>query len=173
VGAADRWIPELGGVAAARLAATTDVPLEQRDPVRLTALLIDDPAAVLRRLRASNADIERAAALARGPAAPAGADARAVRHWLAQVGRAADDLLELHAMRTGDPASWAGEVAAVRQRRDPLTRGDLAVTGRDLQAIGLTGPRLGEVLGLLLDRVLDDPALNTRDALLALAREAR
>ncbi|HET7469525.1 MAG TPA: hypothetical protein VFJ81_07610, partial [Gemmatimonadales bacterium] len=173
VGAAERWIPELGGVAAERLAAAAAVPLEQRDPVRLTALLIDDPAAVLRRLRASNADIDRAAALARGPAAPAGAEARAVRHWLAQVGRAADDLLELHAMRTGSPAPWAGEVAAVRERRDPLTRADLAVTGRDLQAIGLTGPRLGEMLGLLLDRVLDDPGLNTRDALLALAREPR
>ena len=173
VGAAERWIPELGGVAAERLAAAAAVPLEQRDPVRLTALLIDDPAAVLRRLRASNADIDRAAALARGPAAPAGAEARAVRHWLAQVGRAADDLLELHAMRTGSPAPWAGEVAAVRERRDPLTRADLAVTGRDLQAIGLTGPRLGEMLGLLLDRVLDDPGLHTRDALLALAREPR
>jgi hypothetical protein len=29
------------------------------------------------------------------------------------------------------------------------------------------------VLGVLLDRVLDEPALNTRDALLAIAREQR
>lgn len=173
VGAAERWIPELGGVSAERLAATAEVPLEQRDPVRLTALLIDDPAAVLRRLRASNADIERAAAMARGPGAPAGTDARAVRHWLARVGRAADDLLALHASRTGRPAPWAGEVAAVRERRDPLTRGDLAVTGRDLQGLGFAGPKLGEVLGVLLDRVLDDPALNTRDTLLAIAGEQR
>lgn len=173
VGAAERWIPELGGVSTERLAATAEVPLEQRDPVRLTALLIDDPAAVLRRLRASNADIERAAAMARGPGAPAGTDARAVRHWLARVGRAADDLLALHASRTGRPAPWAGEVAAVRERRDPLTRGDLAVTGRDLQALGFAGPKLGEVLGVLLDRVLDDPALNTRDTLLAIAGEQR
>ena len=111
--------------------------------------------------------------MARGPGAPAGTDARAVRHWLARVGRAADDLLALHASRTGRPAPWAGEVAAVRERRDPLTRGDLAVTGRDLQALGFAGPKLGEVLGLLLDRVLDDPALNTRDTLLAIAGEQR
>jgi tRNA nucleotidyltransferase (CCA-adding enzyme) len=64
-------------------------------------------------------------------------------------------------------------VAAVRERRDPLARGDLAVTGRDLQALGLAGRKLGEVLGVLLDRVLDDPGLNTRDALLAIARERR
>jgi hypothetical protein len=35
----------------------------------------------------------------------------------------------------------------------------------------LAGPRLGEVLGLLLERVLDDPTLNTPEALLAIARE--
>jgi len=171
VGAAERWMPELGHITPERLGPAARVALEQRDPVRLTALLSDDPAAVLRRLRASNADIERAAAMARGPAAPDGADARAVRHWLARVGRAADDLLELHAMRTGQPAPWSEDVAAIRERRDPLARGDLAVTGRDLQALGFAGPRLGEVLGVLLDRVLDDPALNTRDALLAIARE--
>jgi tRNA nucleotidyltransferase (CCA-adding enzyme) len=173
VGAADRWIPELAGISAGRLEPTAEVRLEQRDPVRLTALLIDDPAAVLRRLRASNADIERAAAMARGPGAPAGTDARAVRRWLAGVGRAADDLLALYAMRKGRSAPWAGEVAAVRERRDPLARGDLAVTGRDLQALGFAGPRLGEVLGVLLDRVLDDPSLNTRDALLAIAGAQR
>jgi tRNA nucleotidyltransferase (CCA-adding enzyme) len=64
-------------------------------------------------------------------------------------------------------------VAAIRERGEPLTRGDLAVTGRDLQALGLAGPKLGQVLGVLLDRVLDDPTLNTPDALLAIAREQR
>jgi len=173
VGAAERWIPELTAVTAVRVAPAGAVPPERRDPVLLTALLLDDAAGVLRRLRASNADIERAAAIARGPAAPAGSDARAVRRWLSTVGRAADDLLTLYALRTGGPAPWAGEVAAIRERRDPLTRGDLAVTGRDLQPLGLAGPRLGEVLGVLLDRVLDDPALNTRETLLAIAREPR
>jgi tRNA nucleotidyltransferase (CCA-adding enzyme) len=90
---------------------------------------------------------------------------------LSAVGRAADDLLELHAIRTGSPAPWTSEVDAARARRDPLSRGDLAVGGRELQALGLAGRRLGEVLGILLDRVLDDPTLNTPDALLAIARE--
>jgi hypothetical protein len=30
---------------------------------------------------------------------------------------------------------------------------------------------VGEILGLLLDRVLEDPSLNTRERLLALARD--
>jgi hypothetical protein len=170
VGAAERWVPELAAVPPERLARAGDISLEQRDPVLLSALLLDDASAVLRRLRASGAEIERAAAIAREPAAPASGDARAVRRWLSTVGRAADDLLELHELRTGRPAPWAGEVAALRERRDPLTRADLAVSGRDLQALGASGRRIGELLGALLDRVLDDPALNTRDALLDLAR---
>jgi tRNA nucleotidyltransferase (CCA-adding enzyme) len=172
VGAAERWMPELQAIDDERLARAGTMPVERRDPILLSALLLDDAAPVLRRLRASNADIERAAALARGPAAPPGQDARAVRRWLAAVGRAADDLLELHALRHDTRAPWADEVAAVRERRDPLTRTDLAVGGRDLQALGLSGPRLGQVLGVLLERVLDDPSRNTRDALLAMAREA-
>ena len=59
----------------------------------------------------------------------------------------------------------------MRERGDPLARADLAVTGSDLQALGASGPKVGQVLAALLDRVLDDPSLNRRDALLALARE--
>jgi tRNA nucleotidyltransferase (CCA-adding enzyme) len=144
---------------------------DQRDPILLTALLLGDAAPTLRRLRASNAEIERAAAIARGPEVPAGADARSVRRWLAVTGRAADDLLHLHRLRHGTDEPWAKRVRQVRERRDPLSRADLAVTGADLQALGATGPRIGELLAALLDRVLDDPSLNRRDTLLALARE--
>jgi len=170
VGAAKRWIPQLGSVPAERLARAGAVPVGRRDPVLLTAFLIDEAAPVLRRLRASNAEIERAAAMARGPAGPAGADLRAVRRWLAAAGSATADLLELHALRAGAPAPWTDAVRQVRERREPLTRGDLAVTGRDLQELGVTGPRIGELLAALLDRVLEDPSLNRREALLALAR---
>jgi hypothetical protein len=61
----------------------------------------------------------------------------------------------------------------MRDRNDPISRGDLAVTGADIQQLGVSGPRVGEILGVLLDRVLDDPSLNTRDRLLGLARELR
>ncbi len=170
-GAAKRWIPELVPLPVERVARAGAVAPAGRDPVLLTALLIDDPAPVLRRLRASNAEISRAQAMAQGPAAPADLDPRAVRRWLATVGGAADDLLALYALRAGTEAPWAGAVQEARERRDPLARGDLAVTGSDLQALGASGPRIGETLTALLDRVLDDPGLNRRDILLGLARE--
>jgi tRNA nucleotidyltransferase (CCA-adding enzyme) len=171
VGAAERWIPELLALSGDRAARAAAVPLEERDPVLLTALLTDDAAAVLRRLRASNAEIERAVALARGPAEPAGPTPAEVRRWLSRVGGAADDLLALYALRHGRPPAWAAQVGDVRERRDPLSRGDLVVSGTDLRELGASGPQIGELLAALLDRVLDEPALNRRDTLLALTRE--
>jgi tRNA nucleotidyltransferase (CCA-adding enzyme) len=57
--------------------------------------------------------------------------------------------------------------------RPPLTLKDLAVNGRDLIAGGIKpGPHMGKLLQKLLDRVVEDPAANTRDALLALAKES-
>jgi tRNA nucleotidyltransferase (CCA-adding enzyme) len=169
VGAAEVWIPELlPGSEGTGSARASERP---RDPVRLTALYTRAPDAVLRRLKASNAEIARAAAIAQGPAAPAGGSEVEVRRWLATVGGAADDLAAMHLLREGAEPAWAATVRAVRERGDPVTRGELAIGGTELQSLGATGPLIGEILGLLLDRVLDDPSLNTRDALLAIARE--
>ncbi len=49
---------------------------------------------------------------------------------------------------------------------------DLAVDGNDLLELGVRpGPQLGRTLHDLLDAVVDEPALNTRDRLLARAKE--
>jgi tRNA nucleotidyltransferase (CCA-adding enzyme) len=169
-GAAAVWLPELRASGAAPSATVSPSP---RDPVLLTALLTSDPAGLLRRLRGSNAEIARAAALAAGPAEPAGRGETDVRRWLAVVGNGADDLAELSRLRSGDVAPWLATVATIRGRRDPVTRGDLAVSGRDLEELGLSGKQIGETLAALLDRVLEDPSANTRERLLALARPAR
>jgi tRNA nucleotidyltransferase (CCA-adding enzyme) len=172
-GAAARLMPEIGHIPADVLARAQAMHRERRDPVLLTVVLVSDPAEVLRRLRASGAEIERAAAMTAGPEAPAGNDEPAVRRWLSTVGKTADDLIALWGLRHGAPPSWEGIVRRIRERGDPLTRGDLALRGSDLQALGMTGPRIGEALAVLLDRVLEDPSRNTRDTLLLLARELR
>jgi tRNA nucleotidyltransferase (CCA-adding enzyme) len=168
--AAATWLPELRGADAGGFPSPELSP-PPRDPVLLTALLASDPGGLLRRLRASNAEVARAEAMATGPADPAAEDEVAVRRWLAAVGNGADDLVALHRLRRGSEPAWLRTVTTIRERRDPLTRGDLAVSGRDLESIGLSGRRIGETLAALLDRVLEDPAANTRERLLALARE--
>ena len=55
---------------------------------------------------------------------------------------------------------------------DCLSVKDLAINGGDIMKLGIpTGPKIGEILTYLLERVMDEPALNTHEQLLALARE--
>ena len=162
VGAADVWLPGLAADPPASLSAPP------RDPVLLTCALVPEPAAMLRRLRASNAEIGRAEAVAAGRVAPVEPGPAGARRWLARTGPAADDLLRLRELTHGEPAPWAKEVEGVRRRGEATARKDLAVTGADLLAAGLRGPAIGDALDHLLERVLDEPALNRRDALLAL-----
>ena len=171
VGAAKVWLPELESRAGEAL--REPLVSEDRDPVLLTALLCSNPATVLRRLKASNAEIDRALAIERNPPEPLAADEQSVRRWLALTGSSADDLSRLWSYRHGGSPPWSSRAAAIRQRGDPLTRADLAINGSDLEALGLTGPHIGRVLADVLERVLEDPSLNTREALLQLAREIR
>jgi len=58
-----------------------------------------------------------------------------------------------------------------QQRAHPHRLQDLAVDGSDLLELGYReGPELGRTLQELLDAVVDDPSLNTREQLLARAR---
>ena len=60
-------------------------------------------------------------------------------------------------------------LTAVEREHLPNTLHDLAVTGSDLQAQGITGAQLGKTLALLLDAVTADALPNERDVLLAAA----
>jgi tRNA nucleotidyltransferase (CCA-adding enzyme) len=165
-GAATYWLPEMAEPVPSAAASR-----QPRDPVLLTALYTSDPVAVLRRLKGSNEEVGRASGIVQGPAAPDGQGEATVRRWLARVDRSADDLLAMHRLREGKEPDWGAVVRGIRERGDAVTRGQLAVSGHDLQEIGLTGPRIGDALAALLERVMDDPSLNTRERLLALARE--
>jgi hypothetical protein len=144
----------------------------RRDPVLLTTLLCLDPVGVLVRLKASGSDIARAAAVLSGPSEPPSLSVMAVRRWMAAVGDAADDLTAIWHMRNGVEPLWEPVMRGIRERGEPLTRRMLAVTGGDLQAVGIApGPGMGHVLDRLLALVVDDPSQNTRETLLAHARK--
>ena len=54
-----------------------------------------------------------------------------------------------------------------------VSLGQLGVTGRDLLALGLSGPAVGQALRALLDAVMDGDLPNERQALLAAVRGQR
>lgn len=139
-----------------------------RDPVLLLAAWRSPLEPVLRRLKASGAEIARARAIDRGPDAPSGDDPVSVRRWMATVGAAVDDLALL-----AGTAPWVAEVAAVRRRGEATSRAELAIGGDDLVAAGVVepGPDLGKLLARLVDAVIDEPALNTSERLMARARD--
>jgi tRNA nucleotidyltransferase (CCA-adding enzyme) len=163
-GVAAVWMPE----------ATASMPagdLTRRDPVVLTALACAPGATVWRRLKGSTPEIRRAERIDAGPAEPASAAPVDVRRWMQAVGPAADDLAQMATLRWGEAALWPGVMAGVRARGEATSRGELALTGADLIEAGVSpGPAMGERLERLLRAVIDDPALNTRSALLALLR---
>ena len=144
-------------------------------------------ARVLRRLRASRADSARIVGLVRHHMfaySPDWTDA-AVRRFVRRVG--ADLLEDLYALRRADNAASGvrepatGGTAELRERAaravagDPLGPGQLAVDGHDLvRELEIEpGPEVGRLLAGLMEAVLDDPGLNRREALLALARRQR
>ncbi|MDR0637309.1 MAG: HD domain-containing protein [Spirochaetaceae bacterium] len=106
----------------------------------------------------------------------------AVRRFYIRVGPSAlNDLFMLRlcdtyatALAYPDPASLLPlrrRIEIMLEKSTALGLKDLAVNGSDLIAAGLRpGKRLGIILNELLQAVIDDPALNTRETLLAIAR---
>jgi tRNA nucleotidyltransferase (CCA-adding enzyme) len=112
---------------------------------------------------------------------PQGEDGARARKFLARHGEAlARDLIshkEFDLKAKGRPVDSELQTLAAfgrlvdRERRAPHRLADLALDGSDLIELGVpAGPEVGRVLDALLERVVEDPALNTRDRLLAEAK---
>jgi len=185
----DAWAPRRGGRAAAVahwLARIDAVPPEARLGALLCELARPDAAAlrldraavkqaqdVLRRLKFSNEELTAAAVLVGAGGAccvPAWIDAD-VRRLLADVTRP-HAALAAAIWRADGAADLAARAATILERGDALATPELAVTGKDLMAaLSMPpGPALGRLLAALLTQVLDDPAGNTRERLLAAAQ---
>jgi tRNA nucleotidyltransferase (CCA-adding enzyme) len=139
---------------------------------------------VMQRLKASNAHSERVTELVakQSDLFPPDAPDAGVRRWLLHVPPAlVNDLFRLRIAIWRAQPTPRGAVDVVSRWRHVhrvlgehpvLDTADLAIGGDDLKLIGMRpGPRYGVVLRELLDRVIDEPALNHRETLLELARE--
>jgi tRNA nucleotidyltransferase (CCA-adding enzyme) len=188
-------VPLIAGAPRARFAALDYLarPGLTRRPdrrmLRLAALFVEPGVAPgrtlerdLKTLKFSNDETRATVTLANAAAlAPISADPVELRRVIAKVGRlmvpGLSRLLWARAKAEGvSAAEGIGGVALYRRAlrsafTDPLTIGDLAIDGDDLRTAGVApGKAMGEMLHLLLELVLIDPAKNTREALLAEVR---
>lgn len=138
---------------------------------RLDRKLVDHAAQVLKALKFSNDEAALASTLvALGQATRVATWTPVdVRKLLGDVTRARVSAAGAFLVADGATA-LAAEIAAVAA--DPISVGELAIAGKELIAAleMKPGPLVGRILAALLDRVLVDPSLNTREALIAVAR---
>jgi tRNA nucleotidyltransferase (CCA-adding enzyme) len=114
---------------------------------------------------------------------PAFSSAKGARKFLNIVGDHADDLLTFrHADMFGKGTDEAQNsktpvhdmrhlVEQVRQSPAPTALSGLAINGKDILDLGIKpGPQIGQILSELMQAVIENPELNSREALLALAQ---
>jgi tRNA nucleotidyltransferase (CCA-adding enzyme) len=178
-GALARVWPEMAGLGP-DVPGRLDAALAPRDPVLLTAAALwhagaggDAAEAAARRLRFSNDDAARVRAVVDGLRSPLPAPGLTpgLRRWLSVHGSLARQIVAVAEPRARR-ADLLAAIGAIEASGAPLRVRDLAVSGNDLAAAGVPpGKAMGEILRRLLDEVLDEPGRNTREHLLARARE--
>ena len=82
----------------------------------------------------------------------------------------------IHARNAAIASALLGNSSAdapvwVEQNNAPCSLSELTISGKELTALGIGGKDVGRILKKLLDRVVEDPTLNTRKVLLGLAKE--
>ena len=168
-------LPELepDDVAVVQASADAGDPLAVRLGALLRGLDAETARAVLRRLRYPTQLVRRVAAAVEGRTDTVpDAEPLAARRALARYGEeTALDVARLR-LAAGDDSTSAWLHALEQASDAPHRISDLAINGGDLRELGLAeGPRVGEVLATLLERVIDDPTLNARDRLVEQAKE--
>jgi tRNA nucleotidyltransferase (CCA-adding enzyme) len=134
--------------------------------------------AVLHRLKAPTALREQVVLLIRQHMLPLEPDRKLLRRWLSRFGE--ETLLQIVTLQEADFGSKgveegeASHFSHIRRLMEEilaentcLTLQDLAVNGRDLMELGITGRAIGETLHSLLAQVIDEQLPNDRAALLA------
>lgn len=179
--------PELAALDARWAATMARVDRAPPDAeVRLAALLLDVEVegsstewadAWLRSMRCSNQERRRVQHLLRHGRVPDSRDLDdpALRRWLRDVGR--EELDAVLALGRADGRDVDELERRARRELDAelvLTTRELPISGKDVMDVLSIrpGPVVGRVLEHLLDRVMDDPAVASRERLLSLLPEA-
>lgn len=127
---------------------------EGADPVPLLLSLIPDRALIVPLTQALTLELP--------------CDARGWRHLLSRHGEAASQALAAMSLHS-QPLQALAEVLA---QAPCLTPKQLALSGKDLMALGLSGPEISQAQRMLLEHVLDHPEDNTAPVLRRLLSQA-
>ena len=106
-----------------------------------------------------------------------------VKRYLNMMGE--ENFIRLMKIRTADRGALSENFRDIRaqtdfayaqfydiiDKKEPYTLKDLAVDGNDLKKIGITGGKTRETLEKLLDAVIENPEMNTKEKLTALIAE--
>lgn len=107
-----------------------------------------------------------------------------IRRLINRVGR--ENIYQLIDLQIADEAGSASphnfkiyedlkqEVADILDNQEPLEIQDLAIGGKELKELGFeSGPEMGKVLNILLDKVLNKPKLNKKEVLRKIALQLK
>lgn len=138
---------------------------------------------ILRRLKFDNETIKRVCLLVRYHDDRPAVTPRNVRRAISRIG--VENMEALFAVKRADTLAqsmyerqkklsyidaYEETYREILKEHQCVQKKDLAINGRDLIAQGMkTGKEMGEVLQALYEQVLDEPQLNNKETLLALA----
>lgn len=121
-----------------------------------------DPSAsgeIVKRWRGSVSDTRRVVEAVAAHTQLPQQEAVALRRWVSKNGwGAAHDAAAIAKALGG--TDLLPDLDALSAAKLPLTIGDLAINGSDLERLGLRGPVVGKVLRALLEKVLENPEFN-------------
>ena len=170
-GLLDAFLPQ---AARAEFDAVGRAPKDEA--IRMALLLLGQaqPRELMIRLKFPNKAAEDVAALVLRSELPQGdvSDAQ-LRRWLSKLEAVrAAPLLSLHEARGSLPSGLRQRVEAVLATNPPLTTRQLALDGKAIMTALGTGPSpaIGHATRHLLEKVLDDPSLNSMEALTSLLK---
>lgn len=157
------YVPVLQVVVPELTALDAPAGMPQEPAIRLASLLrgLDAPT-ILKRLKASNALIERASILAREVDMPRPHDDADTKRMLRHIGPEA--LAQLFIMWDDDEGMR--RLKGIVDRKEPYAVRQLAVDGKDMLAMGFAGKQVGAVLESLLTKVIDGEIPNDYDKLM-------
>lgn len=177
-GAIERWLMRIDSATPRTRLAALCVELGDPDtnPRYRDLETFERVEATLKALKFSNAEANAAAHLASIARAASVPDlsAEEIRKLFSFIGRDhAEAAIELWRAHSPAYPTVLDEAERILRERHPLAPKDLAIAGKDLiKELQLApGPIVGRILGVLLDRVLADPRLDTREQLLDIARQ--